>query len=229
MISIYKLVDPETNEIRYIGQTSNIKKRYINHLQGNKYRNTHTTNWIQSLLNKNLKPIIEIIDICNIENLDIIEQKYIKEYKEKGNNLTNHSIGGHSSLGCKHSEESKLKRSIRQKGKKLNISKEGKENTIKAALKMLEERPYLRIDNLLSKEERYKAALKGNKIASEKACKKVYKLNPKTLEIIKEYKSLKECGLDNKIPRSSVSGILNNRVKQKNEFILSRFSNINTN
>src|SRR4051812_4156893 len=121
MINIYILKDPETNLIRYVGQTINPKLRYRNHLKGNKYRNTHTTNWIQNLLNKDLKPIIEIIDTCKIEELDKVEQKYIRFYKELGFDLTNHSIGGHSSLGCKHSEESKLKRSSKTKGKKLNV------------------------------------------------------------------------------------------------------------
>lgn len=215
MINIYCLKDPITNDIRYIGQTINIKSRYRNHLNGNKFRNTHTTNWIQSLLNNNLKPIIEIIDTCNIEDLDKIEQKYIKEYKDKGFNLTNHSIGGHSSLGCKHSLESRLKRSINSKGRKIIYSDESIKSKKLKHSEYLKNNPSQRIDNILSKKDRYKAALKGNKIASEKAKKKVLKLDINN-NIIKEYKSVKEAALDNNYKPSRLSHWCTGRYSQKN-------------
>lgn len=213
MISIYTLKDPETNEIRYVGQTINVKQRFINHLKGNKYRNTHSTNWIQSLLNKDLNPIIEIIDTCKIEDLDVVEQKYIKEYKDKGYNLTNHSIGGHSSLGCKHSLESRLKRSINSKGRKIQYSEETLENKKRRHSEYLKDNPQQRIDNILNKEERYKAALKGNKIASEKLRKIVEKVTIKG-KVIKEYLSVKEASIKNNIPTSSLSGYCRGHRKQ---------------
>jgi group I intron endonuclease len=215
---IYTLNEPENPEIvRYVGQSVNIKRRYRDHLKGNKNRNTHTTNWIQGLINKNLKPILNIIDECDVLNLDKVEQGYIKLYKSYGCNLTNHSIGGHSSLGCKHSKESKLKRSIRQTGRKLIFSKEGREAVISAAIKMLKERPELRIDNLLSKEERYKAALKGNKIASEKLKKKIIYKSEKEEKI---YEGSREAMEDLKIPRSTISHICLGNTKQRKEFTL---------
>ncbi len=212
MISIYTLIDPRDELIRYVGQTSNPKVRYRSHLRGNKYRNTHTTNWIQGLLDLNLKPIMIEIDQCEIKDLDITEQSYIRLYKSFGCNLTNHSIGGHSSLGCKHSLESRLKRSLRQKGKSNGFSAEGMKSKKLKHSEYLKLNPKQRIDNKMSKEDRYKAALKGNKIASEKLSKIVYKIeNGKILET---YKSATEGAKINNIPVSSFNQFCTGRRKQ---------------
>lgn len=213
MIIIYALKDPINNSIRYIGQTSNIKTRFNNHLKGNKYRKTHTTNWIQSLLNLELKPILIELDKCEKKDIDIVEQKYIKEYKEKGYDLTNHSIGGHSSLGCKHSLESRLKRSINSKGRKHKYSEESLNNKkLKHSIYILNN-PNQRIDNILSKDARYKAALKGNKIASEKAKKKVLKkdFNNKIIEV---YDSLIEAAKLNNINKVTLGSYCRGKYKQ---------------
>ena len=52
-IQIYSLTDPITQQIRYIGKTSqSLKKRYWDHLCTRE--NTHRGNWIGSLKKKNL-------------------------------------------------------------------------------------------------------------------------------------------------------------------------------
>ena len=216
MIYIYELIHPISKEVRYIGQTSNPRIRLNSHCRGNKSRKTHTTNWIQSLLDVGLKPEMVIFDICDKSNSDIVEQKHIREYKEKGYNLTNHSIGGHSSLGCKHSLESRLKRSIESKGRKCNYSEESLKSKKLKHSEYLKNNPNQRIDNILSKEERYKAALKGNKIASEKLSKIVIKI--KDGKIIKKYNSIKEASLDNnKIAYSTLAQYCNGTRKQKSQ------------
>ena len=58
MVKIYTLSNPLTNEIRYIGKTSQkLEKRLDNHLY-NKSK-TYCKSWIQSLINNNLKPKIQ--------------------------------------------------------------------------------------------------------------------------------------------------------------------------
>lgn len=218
MISIYTLSDPRDNLIRYVGQTSNSKIRYRDHLRGNRYRSTHTTNWIQELLNLGLKPIMIEIDTCEIKDLDITEQNYIKLYKSFGCNLTNHSIGGHSSLGCKHSIESRIKRSLSLTGRKCIYSEESMKNKKRLHSEYLKENPKQRIDNILSKEERYKAALKGNKIASEKAKKPVlkYDLNNNILE---EYASIQEAAIMNNVNKDTLRNKCIGKYKQKGKYI----------
>lgn len=113
--TIYALIDPNTNLVRYIGQTyCNVKKRYNQHIyqwKREKGKIRHSTAWIKSLAKMNQKPILEIIEEdVDIKYLNSKEIHYIRFFKSIGAKLCNHSIGGNSNRGCKMSEESKLKR-----------------------------------------------------------------------------------------------------------------------
>jgi len=68
-VYIYCLKDTKEN-IRYIGKTTNIKRRLYSHIaeaKQNKH-NRYVLNWIRNLLNNKQKPIIEVIEICNENN-----------------------------------------------------------------------------------------------------------------------------------------------------------------
>lgn len=83
-IYIYKLVDPVTNEVRYIGKTGNLKNRFSGHLSNAKKLKSRLANWISSLARQNLQPIIEIVEICsetNWENREIYWINYFKTDK----------------------------------------------------------------------------------------------------------------------------------------------------
>lgn len=218
IINIYTLSDPRDSLVRYVGQSTNIRIRYNGHMKGNKYRNTHTANWIQGLINLGLKPVMDVIDTCEIKDLDKVEQAYIKLYKSFGCNLTNHSIGGHSSLGCKHSLESRLKRSIMSKGRVVIYSEETLKSKKEKHSQYLKDNPNQRIDNILSKEDRYKAALKGNKIASEKLKIPVYQYNLEGL-LINTYSSITEAAIKTGINKDTMRSRCIGRYKQKGEFI----------
>jgi hypothetical protein len=90
---IYTLSCPITKNIRYVGQSVNPKTRYRRHISDGKKRKDHKSNWIRSLLEKNLKPILDIIYTCNESNVDYYEKYYIDEYK-KLYDLTNSKEGG---------------------------------------------------------------------------------------------------------------------------------------
>jgi len=94
-IHIYCLKDPLTNEIRYIGKTiQNPINRYASHISQSKHnkKKDYCHCWIKSLLNKNLKPKLEVIEITN----DITRETfYILKYKsDKLTKLTNFTNGG---------------------------------------------------------------------------------------------------------------------------------------
>ena len=89
---IYCLIDPITKQIRYIGKTNNINKRFANHIQRKKNK-TYKSCWIYSLKKKGLKPIIEILDIVG-EDWEFWETWYISLYKSWGFKLTNLTSGG---------------------------------------------------------------------------------------------------------------------------------------
>jgi group I intron endonuclease len=119
---IYKLKCPETNEIRYIGQTiSKLSNRLKNHIYETK-RNirlkknlTHKENWIQTLIKKELENsiIIELIEECEIDKIDEREIFWINTYKNE--KLTNIDSGGKRTI---LTDETKEKISIANSGER---------------------------------------------------------------------------------------------------------------
>lgn len=88
---IYVLKHPITEEIRYIGvTTSKVNLRYSQHLYSKKRLGTPVSKWIYSLSLEELKPSIEVIEICNKENWEEREKFWISNYE----NLLNIHEGG---------------------------------------------------------------------------------------------------------------------------------------
>jgi hypothetical protein len=121
---IYGLKDPFTNEIRYIGKSVNGLDRPKEHFKPcNLKGNTHKINWIKSVLNRNKRPEIVIIEeYNNSEDLFAAEAFWINYYKLNGN-ITNCTDGYEGTLGREYSEETKRKigekTSLRMKGQPL--------------------------------------------------------------------------------------------------------------
>lgn len=117
---IYVLKDPETNLIRYVGKTVNkVNYRLSQHLNEAKrsLAKNHRLNWLKTLIDKNLIPIIEIIDECSWLESQEREQHWIKHYKDSNFDLVNETDGGEGNLGYKKSKDTigKLKKSLRKK------------------------------------------------------------------------------------------------------------------
>ena len=94
-ISIYGLVDPETDEIRYVGKTKQpLNKRLSQHIASQPKHNTYKFNWIAKLKKNNLKPLIILIETCDPENWVEREKYWINEL----DNLTNLTQGGEDGL-----------------------------------------------------------------------------------------------------------------------------------
>lgn len=132
-VYIYSLSDPQTGEIRYIGKSINPKKRIDNHLHIKK--KSHCSCWIQSLRNKKLKPLFDIIDTVSKEDWIFWEQWWICQAKAWGFRLTNHSIGGEGHSGAKQSKESNKKRSLALKGRELGPYSDERKLAISNSLK----------------------------------------------------------------------------------------------
>ncbi len=94
---IYLLRCPETNTIRYIGKANNPNKRYTEHMRKDRTASTHKINWIQSLLNKGLKPVLEILKEVPMNEWKMWEKYYIELYRKKFD-LTNYTEGGEGSF-----------------------------------------------------------------------------------------------------------------------------------
>src|ERR1035437_1716286 len=92
---IYGLIDPISNQLRYIGKTNNMVARYRSHLSTHKSRsNIHKINWVLKLKRLGCKPEIEIIDIVNTGEWRYWEIFWVAYYKWIGCDLLNYTIGG---------------------------------------------------------------------------------------------------------------------------------------
>lgn len=108
---IYAMTD-EFGNIRYVGKSNDLKTRYKYHLKESKNKRTHKEKWINSMLEKNIKPDCFILEECIFSDWIFMEEYWIAQIKSWGFNLTNGTNGGEGSNGFKgktHSEETKQK------------------------------------------------------------------------------------------------------------------------
>ncbi len=90
-VVIYGLIDPDDGVVKYVGSTTNAGHRYREHLQMPRRANAHLNTWIKSLIDKNKKPMFVFIDLCNKEEREQIEYKWIEHFS-KLSVLFNHKI-----------------------------------------------------------------------------------------------------------------------------------------
>lgn len=93
VVYIYALIDPNTQEIRYIGRSLNPLLRLNKHLynaKNIKKNSTHCYCWIKGLLDNDQIPILQILEEVTEENWGEKEQYWINQFT----NLTNMIDGG---------------------------------------------------------------------------------------------------------------------------------------
>jgi len=126
IVYFYALKCPMTNTIKYIGRSVNPNGRYRQHIHAGKKEGPKDRKaaWIKSLLDKNLKPIMEIIDkIENYKSIEEVKKReefLIREFKKIYDLKNDRDIVEN---GYNFSKESREKMSNAQKG---NTNKKGK-------------------------------------------------------------------------------------------------------
>lgn len=113
----YVLQDPQTNEIGYVGMTTEVPSvRLSKHVSEAMKTDRHSPKnvWIRELIDKGVKPLINQIEVsgfATFADAGIREQYWIAKYKEDGHPLRNATIGGPGTTGLtfQHSEETKNK------------------------------------------------------------------------------------------------------------------------
>lgn len=112
---MYSLKNPITNEIRYIGITSvRLNARLSQHIytgKNERKRNTPVSKWIYSLLKQDLKPVIELLDICEEVDWEWIEKYWIEQFKQWGFRLLNLREGGTGIITSEQRRKDGLQRS----------------------------------------------------------------------------------------------------------------------
>jgi hypothetical protein len=138
-ISIYTISDPFTNEVRYIGQSKDLKSRIRKHINESKNTKKHLYAWIKSILNNGNKPLFEEIEKVDDEIADIVESMYISLFKSWGFKLLNLSDGGQTNRYISLETRKKISDSLKVKIQ----SEETKQKRI-ASLKQIYENAELR-------------------------------------------------------------------------------------
>lgn len=99
LVYIYGLVDPETNEVRYIGKSIRPEGRLRDHIN-EPPSNCHRSHWIQSLKARGLEPSLMIIETVHGEwPWQESERFWIKRCRDGGMRLTNNTSGGDGVCG----------------------------------------------------------------------------------------------------------------------------------
>lgn len=132
LVYIYGLVENKKNILKYVGKTTDIKRRIRRHITERFLHDSHKDRWIKKLINNNETIDIIILDEVPKSDWQYWEKFYISYYKYIGCELTNSTNGGDqppSTKGRKHTEESKLKMSKTKKGKPIPWLNNGKERT----------------------------------------------------------------------------------------------------
>jgi hypothetical protein len=113
---IYTLAHPVTGEIRYIGKTNNLKRRFSQHLSNHGLlEKSKKNNWIISLLKQKIVPIMEILEETTDDNINELEIFYISLFKSWNFRLLNMTDGGDSGYmnkGRVNSRETTMKKII---------------------------------------------------------------------------------------------------------------------
>jgi hypothetical protein len=107
-VFIYALVDPETDQVRYVGKSIRPFQRLQNHM--NEKSNCHRSHWLQSLKRKGLIPRVVILEI--VEGAwpwQESERYWIATLKAMDARLTNNTRGGDGVTGLPGETRAKMR------------------------------------------------------------------------------------------------------------------------
>lgn len=115
---IYGLLDPRTNEVRYVGKSTYGLERPKKHQRKSILKRDHKSNWLRQLFDVGLTCLIVVLEeLHDGQDINERETSWIAYGRSLGWNLTNLTIGGDGSSGYRLSEEQKEKIGAAHRGK----------------------------------------------------------------------------------------------------------------
>lgn len=136
---VYKLVVPDTGQI-YIGSTTDIHRRMIQHRHGFRHGNHSNVNLREALADRN-EVVLEFSSIeGSLEDIRAAEETAIRQYVDSGK-LLNVSLRPDCPMfGAHHSDESKQKIAIANRGKIVSEETRAKRSSSLMGVKHTHER-----------------------------------------------------------------------------------------
>jgi hypothetical protein len=122
---IYALLDPRSDEIRYVGKAKDPAHRLDVHLYSAKTgksqdNRSHKYNWIRELLREDLAPELVVLESGLDDSIaSERERHWIADLRQAGHRLTNHTDGGEGMLGDVFSPETRAKIGAALRGRPL--------------------------------------------------------------------------------------------------------------
>jgi hypothetical protein len=115
---IYALIDPRTDEIRYVGKSSSGMARPRQHRKRCNFvtGTTHRCRWLQNLLKAGRRCQIRVVERTTAEKLSDAERRWIADLRAQGCRLVNHTDGGDGLPGRKASLLTRAKMSAAHLG-----------------------------------------------------------------------------------------------------------------
>ena len=108
---IYTLSDPRNGIVRYVGKANNPKRRLAMHLRkavkGNEHN--HRVCWLLSLIRAGVQPTLAPIEEGIGPGWQESEKKWIRAFRELGNDLVNATDGGEGTTGYVETAETRAK------------------------------------------------------------------------------------------------------------------------
>lgn len=97
--TIYALIDPRTDSVRYVGVAKDPVDRLRAHMrdggEGVRRKRTHKACWIRSLRRLGLRPVLRILARVSEQRWEESERKWIAKLRRNGDDLTNANDGGY--------------------------------------------------------------------------------------------------------------------------------------
>lgn len=137
---MYALIDPLTDEVRYVGCTVRLEERFRGHLKqaaNPASKLIPKIEWLRSL--NGVEPRLLLLETVEEPDLHNAEKRWILKLRAAGAQLTNQRVGGKAPRGHKRSEETRAK--IRAARAQQTFSDESRQKMSLAQKKIWAETP----------------------------------------------------------------------------------------
>lgn len=88
--SVYALECPIENKVKYVGQTEDLRKRFLGHIQS---PGPSTKSWIKMVLKKKMLPKMIELERADLYKINEREKYWINHYQQSDGGLLNRSVG----------------------------------------------------------------------------------------------------------------------------------------